>query len=391
MTRLQRDLTQKLTLAGLLVGTLLGCPRSSCIGRGARVTTRTGDKPIEDMQVGDELIAVDASTGQQTAAVVCEVRRATRETIVLRGPSFELVCTPDHPLWDPLAATWASAGDWALGLRRSLLVAREGHLHQVQVEQRVLAAGVVEVFDLVLAHPFHAFLANGVVVHNKSFTSGCTDDEGTFIGIATGRTCACPSESGLRLGELTCPAGQGIVKAQCECTPPVCRTVDGKFVSATSEGLTCPCEGWQPSTPWYTGNATCFPFDGGLVGTCECPPRPPECRTPDGRTLTFAVDDGGFVFVPRPTGDAGAVPTEFPRCACAQPELSGRYSCGAPRPTAPTIATCTCPVDCFTDAGQAVQRDRPCSCSTDGGLVSSTWACEELPDAGILAVCRCEQ
>ncbi|MDP3235692.1 MAG: Hint domain-containing protein [Myxococcales bacterium] len=390
----RRGHLKKLTLAGLLVGNLIACTRTSCIARGARVRTRQGERRIETLTVGDEVLAVDPSTGEVADAVVHEIRRAPRETIALRGAAFELVCTTDHPLWDPDAAAWANAGDWALGERHSLVLVTEAGLETVAVEERALAAGVAEVFDLVLTHPFHAFVANGVVVHNKSIVSLCNDEQGQFLGgagSATGVTCACPNDAGLQLGELVCPEGPGIVRARCDCQPPACRTADGGFVSETvGRGLVCACEGWQPTTPWFTGTAECVGSGPGLVGTCECPPQYAECRTSGGQTLTFLVEDGGFVFVIRPSADAGFVPAEFPRCACAQPELTGRYACGPPRPTAPTIATCECPIDCVTDAGRPVQRGQACECLLDAGVVRSTWDCVDSADAGPLARCGCE-
>lgn len=156
-----------------------------CIARGALVSTPRGRRPIEDLAEGDTIWSVDPTSGERVASPVLQIRSATREVMRLAGDGFSLRCTTDHPLYDPAAGEWASAGDWVLGKRTSLLFVEDGARPRVvEVVDRVIADGLAEVFDLTVEHDLHNFVAAGVLVHNKSPPSRvrvCETGDGRFV------------------------------------------------------------------------------------------------------------------------------------------------------------------------------------------------------------------
>jgi hypothetical protein len=144
-----------------------------CVARGSRVRTPRGERLIEELAVGDEVLCVDPVTGVLVAAALREVRSAVRECVSLSFAGVELVVTSDHPLYCPATREWAPAGDWALGRRTQLLHVDGETVAPVAVERVSAFAGVRTVFDLTVEHPLHNFVANGALVHNKSRVQQC--------------------------------------------------------------------------------------------------------------------------------------------------------------------------------------------------------------------------
>ncbi len=164
---------------------------SCCIARGARVKTPRGDRNIEDLGVGDEVVVVDPVTREQHVGLVSAVRSAKRECAVINTSRGSLRLTPSHPLFDSARREWAPAGDWILGLR-SALVHVDGDAHVMSVERFV---GIDDVFDVSVSHPLHTFVADGVVVHNKQpLTSPCTTASGDAV--RSDDRCSCPLGDG---------------------------------------------------------------------------------------------------------------------------------------------------------------------------------------------------
>lgn len=283
------------TAATLVLTSLgFGCP-FFCVARGSRVRTPRGARAIEDLALGDEVVAVDPVTGETVAARLMGVRRSTRETLELSGEKFVLRCTTDHPLWDPDGKCWADAGDWALGRRTSVLLAAEGQSTAVaRVTSVKLDAGVSEVFDLTVDHPFHSFVASDVVVHNKSpIRSGtgaqsCENERGEELVlirpgegfVQTGRLCACGDGGTADLGQWVCSFRDAGPEASCTCPQPTCRSAANQRLYQlqlpgqlnTTDPLSCTCTGWTSTDPENAvAPGRCVASDAGLVGSCGCP------------------------------------------------------------------------------------------------------------------------
>jgi hypothetical protein len=196
----------KKLIAGLgLASSLAACgPAIRCVARGSRVKTPTGPRPIEDLKVGDEIVVADPETGLTAVSRLEAVIMSTRECGTFRFSGRALSVTSDHPLYDPLARGFFPAGDWLLGLRTHLYEITDAGAAAVRVETFETFSRVDDVFDLTVAHEWHTFIAEGVLVHNKQAPS-CTTPSGERVRMYAepGPPCTC-ADGGV--GEWVCDA-----------------------------------------------------------------------------------------------------------------------------------------------------------------------------------------
>jgi hypothetical protein len=180
-----------------LVAVCVDC-RFTCVGEGTLVDTPSGARRIERLEVDDVVIAVDPTTGQREAARVQAIRSSVREVFSFQGGA--LLVTDDHPLFDPTSGTFHPASDWLTG-RRSTLMATSSSWAGVQTVTEHPPAGLHQVFDLVVDHRWHTFVAGGIVVHNKS--GGCYTENGLPVTQDDPCSCGDGGLSGYRSCERT--------------------------------------------------------------------------------------------------------------------------------------------------------------------------------------------
>lgn len=193
----------KKLLMGLgLTSSLTACgPFPFCVARGSRVRTPTGPRLVEDLEVGDEVVVADPTTGLTAVSRLEAVVKSTRECGTLRFSGRALSVTSDHPLYDPLVRSFFPAGDWLLGLRTHLFEISASGAAPVRVEAFETFSRVDDVFDLTVAHEWHTFIAEDVLVHNKQPPS-CTTPTGERVTMYN-RGPACPCADG-GVGEWSC-------------------------------------------------------------------------------------------------------------------------------------------------------------------------------------------
>lgn len=192
----------KRLLAGASLLGALACGPTACVARGTRVRTPRGLRLIEEIGVGDEVFCVEPDTGQLVVARVSAARSAHRECVSLGFGENELIATSDHPIYCPDTRQWAPAGEWALGKRSWLLQVSGDDVTPVKLDRTSTFCGIHEVFDLTVDHPLHNFVANDVLVHNKSMR--CTLPDGQPVDVSS--TCACP---GGGQGRISCESSPG--------------------------------------------------------------------------------------------------------------------------------------------------------------------------------------
>ncbi len=172
---------------------------------------------VETLEVSDEVTCVDPVTGQRVSATVSAIQTARRECVTLMTSRGELRCTTDHPLYDPDAKVWADAGDWVLGKRSALSwvpTADEAALERVVVEP-AYPVSLEQVFDLTVDHQLHDFVANGLLVHNKTIRKLC--DAGVEPRVA----CSCAPGF-----TATSTCIDGFLVSDCDCVPTEGGTTD---------------------------------------------------------------------------------------------------------------------------------------------------------------------
>jgi hypothetical protein len=193
-------------LLGFSLGALSCCP-PSCVARGARVRTPRGLRLIEDLAVGDDIFAVNPDSGELVASIVSATRTAKRECVSLSLGNSKLVVTSDHPLYCPTTKTWAPAGDWILGKRTHVLQVTNQGSTPVRVGEVSSFAGIHDVYDLSVEHQFHNFVANDVLVHNKT---------------PPRKFCDLPNQKQVEsLRECSCPIGTTPTQGFVECNGAV--------------------------------------------------------------------------------------------------------------------------------------------------------------------------
>ncbi len=117
-----------------------------------------GTRPIESLEVGDEVLAYDVASGELVPAKVEDVDRHEaddeRGVVEVRTAAGTLVGTPEHVVWT--GERWK-----ALGEAEALV---NGAATPV-LERRALP-GAAAVYNLHVVHPDHTYLAGGFIVHN---------------------------------------------------------------------------------------------------------------------------------------------------------------------------------------------------------------------------------
>lgn len=173
----------KYALLSALAGLTSACS-DSCVAEGSMVSTPQGPRPIESLRVGDAIESVDVESGERVAVTITAIRTATRECVGIElGGGERLVCTSNHPIFDPARREYRSAGDWVTQSGLSVLRAVDGRFEPVSPTATSAFAGLLRVFDLTVSGAHHNFVADGVVVHNKSIL---VDDEGDSESESTG-------------------------------------------------------------------------------------------------------------------------------------------------------------------------------------------------------------
>ena len=118
--------------------------------------------------MGDEVVVVDPATFATSTSRVVAMKVSQRECGTMIHAGGQLCVTTDHPIFDPDARGFFPAGDWLMGTRKALLISDENGVRREAISGLQIFTRVDDVFDLTVEHEWHTFVAEGVVVHNKS-------------------------------------------------------------------------------------------------------------------------------------------------------------------------------------------------------------------------------
>ena len=164
---------------------------SQCFKEGTLVETEEGLKPIEEIEVGDKVLAYDEETGEQAYKPVVQLFRNTTEewcTVSVKsenGQEFEIVSTPGHKYYLPdnqvdrnfgevlehagyagLSEKWVSAQRLKFGDKVLLSDGTYGIIQTVKVE----TLSVPETTYNLEVEDFHTYFVgeHSVCVHNAN-------------------------------------------------------------------------------------------------------------------------------------------------------------------------------------------------------------------------------
>ena len=95
------------TMTGVING-------SKCFVAGTLVLTEDGEKPIEEIEVGDYVYSTDPETGEsEYKEVLWTYQRESYELVHVFVADKEIVTTPNHPFW--VESEWIVAGNLQTG------------------------------------------------------------------------------------------------------------------------------------------------------------------------------------------------------------------------------------------------------------------------------------
>ena len=155
------------TVAGAVVGAVAGAinAATSCFVAGTPVLTEDGDKPIEDVTVGDYVWAWDEATGTTELKQVVETYvNETSELTHIFVNGEEIVATPTHLFYCPVKG-WTDAAHLRAG---DILVLVNGEYVVVEKIQHELLENPVKVYNFQV-QDYHTYYVaeSGVLVHNR--------------------------------------------------------------------------------------------------------------------------------------------------------------------------------------------------------------------------------
>ena len=137
----------------------------SCAGATPVLMASGEHKAIEDIEVGDQVIATDPLTAKQAAMPVTHVWVHEDDLFEFEVNGELIVTTEDHPFWSVTDQTWE--GTQSLG-RGELVLGADGNVLPVTrpVDLRAHERGSAYNLTVAGAHSYHVGL-NGVLVHNS--------------------------------------------------------------------------------------------------------------------------------------------------------------------------------------------------------------------------------
>jgi RHS repeat-associated protein len=151
--------------------------RRACFVAGTKVATPQGDKAIEQVQVGELVLAADPEGGAARPQKVTRTfERRAPEVLDIEAGGETITATPEHPFWVE-GRGWTAAGDLTGG---AALVNKDGKIVRVEaVRQR---AGSFPVYNLEVEQAHTYFVSRlAVLVHNQC---RFTPDQDALIQLA---------------------------------------------------------------------------------------------------------------------------------------------------------------------------------------------------------------
>lgn len=164
-------------LAAATVFMTAGCPGDpACVAQGTLIRSPQGDLLVEDLRVGDVVYSYNLLHQEVIPARVVRVGSAYDDCVEFRSNGgIPLGATLSHRIYSPQTGKYEDASKWFSGELRELGLVMTDYSFAKRTSLDVVPIGRRRVFDITVESPFANFIANGVLVHNKTPESRATN------------------------------------------------------------------------------------------------------------------------------------------------------------------------------------------------------------------------
>ncbi len=136
-------------------------PVIGCFTAGTMIATPSGQRPIEQIKIGDWVITWDPNQGRMVPGQVTHTfMHKSEPTLWLVTSGGSVNTTAIHPFWD--GHKWVEAGNLLPG--KSYVFGNNGKLQKVLF---MMNGSKQDVYNLEIGNANHDYFANGFLVHNK--------------------------------------------------------------------------------------------------------------------------------------------------------------------------------------------------------------------------------
>lgn len=163
-----------------------------CFIAGTLVHCENGLKKIEDVQIGDKVLAYNEETGEQAYKTVLHLfRNESKDWTGITVNDNEIVSTPGHKYYLPLLKQWISAQDLKVG---NTVLLSNGQLAKVQSTRSIHYDTPQTTYNFEV-EDFHTYyVETGVLVHNQN--CGFNDNQKALIELAKENKAGVTREQG---------------------------------------------------------------------------------------------------------------------------------------------------------------------------------------------------
>lgn len=137
-----------------------------CFPEGSRIKLKNGfEKNIEDIEVDDEILALNETTKRLDTAIVTKLHEHAcggSDLISIKGEGVQIQATPNHPI--RVNSAWKPAGNIKKG--DTILVYENSNLKPIVVlETEVIKGHEKALYNI--STTLHTYIVNNIIVHNK--------------------------------------------------------------------------------------------------------------------------------------------------------------------------------------------------------------------------------
>ena len=139
-------------------------PVSSCLKEGTKILTPQGDKLIETLSIGDEIISYNG-TNKITNQITAIKKSHTKKTIkITLKNGIEIEGTKEHPVFNVEKQSYVKLSKLKQGDSLQLINGGSNEIVLIEKKKHPIS---IDIYDLSVKPPFHNYFAQGVLVHNK--------------------------------------------------------------------------------------------------------------------------------------------------------------------------------------------------------------------------------